>query len=417
VRMTKAGQSSNRPIRLLQCSDPGGTKIEFVLDARASLLQEVPCRLSGMQRASQRAELRLSTRIELVHSLFGNEFPMLIMSILFIATSILCASHDPQPWMLRLGLAGACLSVLRVAIFYVLRRRLAEETSVNKINQIEVAFGSVYLGFACLLGLFAALGLLTCKPEEQSLFIALVVGYAAGVAAAVSLRPWIAFPAILMAVLPCVVASLMLQDLMHALLAMVLLALLFGGFTSILSRYRAAVEAIEARHLLSAMARSDVLTGLANRLALQDAFRREVELGHGQSLAIHVLDLDDFKPVNDVHGHQFGDLLLAEVGSRLRSVVRGREMPIRLGGDEFAYLQPAVEHRDEVELMARRLRKLIAEPYILAGRPIEVGVSAGSAMVRDSGPILERLIETADAALYRDKARHHLAFGLNSASA
>ncbi|MCW3796506.1 GGDEF domain-containing protein [Sphingomonas sp. BN140010] len=339
--------------------------------------------------------------------MFDNSVPMLIMSVLFILAAVLCSSNHPNLIMRYLGALGVVLSLARPTTFYLLRRRLNRATLVySSAKRIEIRFGYLYLAFASVLGLFAAAGMWECQPAEQPLFVTLIVGYAAGAAASVSLRPWIAYPSQLAAVCPSVLVALAIGDAPRLLLAGMLLALLLGSFTSVLSRYRGAVDAIEIRYTLSAMARTDPLTGLANRVALQDAYQREIELGRERNVAIHCLDLDGFKPINDAYGHLVGDMLLAQVAARLRGMAQQREIAVRLGGDEFVFFQPDVEHRDEVDLMARRLKKVVSEPYDLGSQRVVVGVSAGFSTTEGDGLGLYRLLEIADEALYIDKALH-----------
>jgi len=257
---------------------------------------------------------------------------MLIMSILFTLAAVLCSSNHPNMSMRYLGALGIVLSFARPMLFYLLRQSFIKATPVySSAKRIEIAFGYIYLAFASVLGLFAAAGMVECQPAEQPLFVALIVGYAAGAAANVSLRPWIAYPSLLAAVLPSVLVALAIGDAPRLLLAGMLLALLVGSFTSVLSRYKGAVDAIELRYTLSAMARTDPLTGLANRVALQDAYQREIELGRERNVAIHCLDLDGFKPINDAYGHLVGDMLLTQVAARLRGMVQQREIGDPLG--------------------------------------------------------------------------------------
>ncbi|HEY8592382.1 MAG TPA: GGDEF domain-containing protein [Sphingomicrobium sp.] len=154
---------------------------------------------------------------------------------------------------------------------------------------------------------------------------------------------------------------------------------------------------------MASLARTDPLTGLPNRLALEDAFLRAVRECGGKRVVLHCFDLDRFKPVNDVHGHVVGDALLKLVAQRLKRLLRGGDLPVRLGGDEFAVLQTNVDHDDQADLMARRIARSLAEPYEIEGRIIHTGASVGSGSGREHGPDLTRLLSVADAALYEVK--------------
>ncbi|MFG2060192.1 putative bifunctional diguanylate cyclase/phosphodiesterase [Micromonospora sp. NPDC048871] len=146
------------------------------------------------------------------------------------------------------------------------------------------------------------------------------------------------------------------------------------------------------------LAHTDALTGLANRRGLLRALHR-----CAQSPCMLVsLDLDGFKNVNDMRGHDVGDAVLAEVGRRLRSNLRPGDLAARLGGDEFAVLmhgQPA-----EVEAVAERLRKVLGEAYQQPEGPVFLSVSIGLATWADT-PDVELLLRHADLALRYAKQR------------
>jgi diguanylate cyclase (GGDEF)-like protein len=154
------------------------------------------------------------------------------------------------------------------------------------------------------------------------------------------------------------------------------------------------------------MAHHDALTDLPNRVLL----RERLELAYtqirdfGTNAAILFLDLDRFKTVNDTLGHPMGDKLLDAVATRLRSCLRDTEMVARLGGDEFAILQIGVEQPQSSELLARRVLKVISDPYDLDGQHAVVGTSIGIALAPNDGAMPDELLKSADMALYRAKA-------------
>ena len=350
-------------------------------------------------------DLANCTDVELIRSLFANPVPTAIMSMLFVGVALLCLSENDDPRLITLAIAGVVLSILRLTVVVVLRRRLRVRNFQRaQAETVERCFAVPYLAFAMVLGLFGALSLRLCNVEEHAIIIALVVGYAAGAAAGTSLRPRIAIPAIFMSVVPLVVSAATLSKASYLLLAIILTALMVGSFTSILSRYHAAKESIRHRQIFAALARTDVLTGLPNRMALADAFSREVDARQAQLVALHCLDLDRFKPVNDTYGHPIGDRLLRQVGVRLQGMIRERDLAFRIGGDEFIYLQTGVRHPAEAEFMARRLKKAHSEPYWIAEHCLEIGVSVGSAAASEYGPSLQQLLRAADANLYSHKS-------------
>jgi diguanylate cyclase len=342
-----------------------------------------------------------STYLELVRSLFGTLVPSTIMAALFIVTASLCCRHALDSLPYALGVFGSAIAVVRVGIVVMLRANVSKRgLEWARARALERIFAAVYLSFAVVFGLFAAACVRGCAIEDQMVVAALVVGYAAGAAAGVSLRPWIGVPALLVSVTPTILMCVAEGDRSHLLLSFILTGLMAGGVASMLARYRSQVEMIELRQRFASLARTDPLTGLANRLALEDGFLQAVAVCGGRDVVLHCFDLDRFKPVNDRYGHVAGDLLLQAVAQRLAGLLRAGDLAVRLGGDEFAVMQSHVDHQDQADLMARRIARSLAEPYCVDGHEIQIGASVGSASGLDHGPDLARLLGTADKALY-----------------
>ncbi|GAA2716593.1 GGDEF domain-containing protein [Actinoplanes palleronii] len=149
----------------------------------------------------------------------------------------------------------------------------------------------------------------------------------------------------------------------------------------------------------------DGLTGLANRALFTDrAAQAVVQQDHnGEPLAAIFVDLDGFKPINDVYGHHAGDLLLAMVADRLTACVRDSDTVARLGGDEFAVLVERLHDTADATVIADRIVARLAEPFELMEHTVQIGASVGVAVrVRENGDAAE-LLGRADAAMYRAK--------------
>jgi diguanylate cyclase (GGDEF)-like protein len=175
------------------------------------------------------------------------------------------------------------------------------------------------------------------------------------------------------------------------------------------------VKHLTAEHDLSLLAKRDALTDLPNRLLLRERFHANVAAmaQGGGRLALHCLDLDGFKPVNDLYGHPAGDAVLREVARRLTAAVRADDTIARIGGDEFVVVQAGLEHDSEAEMLARRIIKQLSQPYEIDGKTIRIAASVGIALAPDQGMDLERLIGCADRALYQAKraGKGQLRFG------
>jgi diguanylate cyclase (GGDEF)-like protein len=153
------------------------------------------------------------------------------------------------------------------------------------------------------------------------------------------------------------------------------------------------------------MAHHDSVTGLPNRALLLERLEQGLtRVRRGENLAVHCLDLDDFKTVNDTLGHSVGDALLKAVAQRLCGCVRETDTVARFGGDEFAILQIAPGSSDDVTVLARRIVEVISEPYDLGSHRVNVGISIGIALAPTDGVDPDQLLKNADLAMYRTKA-------------
>jgi diguanylate cyclase (GGDEF)-like protein len=128
-------------------------------------------------------------------------------------------------------------------------------------------------------------------------------------------------------------------------------------------------------------------------------------VGHDSGdLAVHCLDLDRFKPINDSYGHPVGDLLLKAVSQRLSRTLREGDFAARVGGDEFVVVQRGLKDGTEAKLLGERIVRVVSEPYRVNDLTITIGTSIGFALVSEHGHTLDKLIAAADEALLRAKA-------------
>ncbi len=166
-------------------------------------------------------------------------------------------------------------------------------------------------------------------------------------------------------------------------------------------------ERRQAEQKIHWLARHDPLTEIANRLQFHEALDEALRnLAPSQTLALHWIDLDGFKTVNDTLGHPVGDALLKSVAKSLKRAVRKNDIVARLGGDEFAVLQSAsrVVRKADAERMAQRLLKEICKPHDLGGQQVSCSASIGIAFAPLHGQTAEQLLKAADLALYKAKA-------------
>ncbi len=169
------------------------------------------------------------------------------------------------------------------------------------------------------------------------------------------------------------------------------------------------VEDITERKVAEAkinqMAHFDTLTELPNRAVLQCCL--EEALSHskrGYRCAVHFIDLDQFKQVNDTLGHSRGDLLLQAVAKRLRGAVRSTDFVARFGGDEFIVLQSPIVDEKEVSMLANRILRAIGTTYDIDQNEVAISASIGVALAPIDGKNTDEILRNADLALYRAKA-------------
>ena len=149
----------------------------------------------------------------------------------------------------------------------------------------------------------------------------------------------------------------------------------------------------------------DSLTGLPNRALLQDRLATALASARRmqQSVALLILDLDQFKEVNDALGHPMGDLMLEQVGRRLANVLRDCDTVARLGGDEFAVLLTVDVNHQAAERVAARILATVSEPFDLRGMAVQTAASIGIVLSPDHGNDAGTLIQRADIAMYTAK--------------
>jgi diguanylate cyclase (GGDEF)-like protein len=177
-----------------------------------------------------------------------------------------------------------------------------------------------------------------------------------------------------------------------------------GG--GVLRTYTDITERKRVEERMQHVARHDGLTSLVNRAVFLEHLNGATvptrqELAR---FAVHYIDLDRFKPINDTHGHAAGDRVLTEIAARIRALARDADIVARLGGDEFAVLQRGAERLEHALGLAHRIRETIAQPVEIDGVTVRVGASIGVALFPADGADADTLVRSADAAMYAAKA-------------
>jgi len=183
----------------------------------------------------------------------------------------------------------------------------------------------------------------------------------------------------------------------------------FDGMSGAVESYVAVCHDIserkETEDRLQHLATHDELTGLPNRAYLNDVLSHTVRQAkrHEFTIAVLFLDIDDFKDVNDSHGHDTGDKLLQWIARRLEFQLRSEDIVVRFGGDEFVIVLPRIEDSEYASVVARRILAAVREPYMIGSQKIRPSVSIGIAVFPEAGRAAEELLRDADAAMYAAK--------------
>ena len=153
------------------------------------------------------------------------------------------------------------------------------------------------------------------------------------------------------------------------------------------------------------LAHYDALTDLPNRTMFHEHLREELAaVGHDEQIAVHYIDIDEFKGVNDALGHLVGDELLKAVAASLRRCAGPEDFVARLGGDEFAIVQSVVKSRDQVDDLVARVFAAIRTPFDCLGHHLTTDASVGIALAPEHGKVLDQILKNADMAMYVAKA-------------
>lgn len=190
----------------------------------------------------------------------------------------------------------------------------------------------------------------------------------------------------------------------------------FSGAACVLTALTNIDERKRAQQELHHRAFHDELTGLPNRAMFMDALNRTKHRAERRNdvFLLFFVDLDDFKAVNDTHGHRLGDLLLREVALRLRLCLREGDLVARLGGDEFVVLVESDDRKEDAAVIAQKMLAALAPDYVFDDKVLKVTASIGVSRYPHDGTEIAELLRRADAAMYSAKAGGRNTFKMNA---
>ena len=344
--------------------------------------------------------------------LFAMRLPILGLGLVFAGLAALAAWQWQDPVFAAIAACTLIITAARLLLLGAYARDPRKDQARLRYWERRYAVGTYAI--ALLLAALNIYALTYHFPLLHLLTVSLVFGFGAGVVSRTSIRPVICVTSLLLATVPTIAGLLVHAGTPHdvplhaqffAIEAVIVAMITALSLQTVAHLYRSAVEHLSTRHDLALLAKRDALTGLANRLLLRERFQdaSQAILRSGGQIAVHFIDLDGFKPINDGHGHPAGDMVLKAVAQRLESSLRAEDTVARLGGDEFVILQTGLAHASEAEMLARRIIRGVSAPYEIDDATVHLSASIGIALAPDHGLDLERLLACADAALYRSK--------------
>lgn len=351
----------------------------------------------------------------LIRILVGGRDQIVVMAItVLIVTAFSVGARSG--WLV---LALAAYTIILLTQRYLLMDGVLRNGATCLLSHEESSawldrYRPLMLRYGLTIGAMNVVAVLGGDWVTRLIIVAEIFGLCAGQVSRTSSRPRLCAAVVLLAAVPTGLAflavALAAQELRAALAAacigLIIVGYAFSSLGVIAFNYRTILSHLEAKRHLAGMARVDELTGLPNRLALREALQAAMTLSVGgkAKIALHLIDLDGFKRINDTFGHPVGDRLLREVADRLTSNIRGGDAAYRLGGDEFAVIQHNIVGHDEVELLGRRFIRTLSEPFCFRDSQMQIGASDGTAIAPTDAEDCDTLIERADKALYQSKA-------------
>lgn len=308
--------------------------------------------------------------------------------------------------LLALAIASVLISCERMLMF----RRYQQAAAAGRLSRAEARIWERRFEIRSVAsgGVVSAMGvrsLMLPDPTIHMLMIGVLFSYVAGTITRVSYRPRLALLNLFVVAIPPSIACLLQADMIYICLGLSMIIFMIGAVDVVRHSYETIVSQLILKQRFAGLAQRDALTGLSNRLGLNENLEAVMADAQrsGYGLAVHSLDLDRFKAANDLYGHPAGDAILKEVARRLSRLTRASDLLVRLGGDEFVLVQTGVAEREQATGLAARIVADIGSYYDIKGYTIEIGTSVGIALLSAEDLTAEDLLARADQALYQAK--------------
>jgi len=343
----------------------------------------------------------------LVSTLYAQPSSLAIGALATVAAAVVSAWIANLP---QLYVAAVLLGLIATARV-VAALGMSPDSDNSSTAMLEIVYEIGAFSYALALGCTAAYAILVdTHTEVIVLMVANALGYGIGVSARNAGRLTIAIGQLALSVVPIALAAFWTGKAGFITLGVTILLLIpamisiAGNIFKVLRDSIASAETSKKlAEKMQVLARTDVVTGLANRAGLNHAMvETMMGVDENSHLALIWIDLDRFKEVNDLLGHPVGDRVLSEVAKRLSEVSPDAGTVARFGGDEFIVFCPITD-RKESERLASEIHAEIMRPFRIDGERLEVRASLGVALLPDNGTDADTLMQSADLALYHAK--------------
>ena len=344
-------------------------------------------------------------RFELVDALYNTPKSILaatIVALSIVAITFAISGDSTYAWIFA-GFLAVGIARSGTLLGYRGSRHDVEDTAATSRWERRALLGA--WAFACLVG-FAGAYTVTIHPDSniELLVNSCVMGYIAGISSRNASRPIISIGQVSLTAFPFIIALLWRADLVHVVLGVFISVL----YLSIIVICHSVFDNIVSRHnafrRIELIARRDTLTNLWNRTALIELLEQRLSgaAESGEFVTLILIDLDRFKDVNDTFGHQTGDIVLKEVGDRIKSIADTGDEVARIGGDEFVVIVGGADE-SQSRVKAEQIFATFSGPFVVGIGQHFCGASIGYAIAPRDGSTVEQLFRNADLALYEAK--------------
>jgi diguanylate cyclase (GGDEF)-like protein len=351
-------------------------------------------------------------------------------SFIALTTTAILWLHRPSHTLMYWLAAVVSLNLVRIVVSAVITRHDGASRRTEQVLR-TLTFASLCSG--CLWALVPLLGLTVGDDRAHAYVIFIIAGICAGAVIQSTAYSWVAIAFGAPQMLSAVVTLLMTKTVIGAVVSLDVLLLMVMMFRSsriseanfiashgdrlravslAASLSKANMDIRSANRQLEIMASRDALTGLGNRAAFNLGLARIMERNQqdDQPAALLIVDLDQFKSINDTMGHSAGDAVLAEVARRLQQAIDSTDLVVRLGGDEFAVIIQGPQAVKKSHAAAATFMSSLSYPFLIDDRQLETGASIGLAFFPEHARTPDDLFACADIALYaaKDQGRRRI---------